>query len=128
MTEAGQDTGIDGIGFGEDAECFGEIPNLPRVDNNGGQRGREQGADGRFLIVAGRLENDALGGELASPLDQLGDAGRVVGEAALLRVRQSVRVEAIFTDIDPKDAFHKSSETMRYCKAGGTEGITCSGW
>ena len=85
LAETGQDRGIDGVGFGEDAERFGEVADLAGVDDDGRQRGGEQGADGCLLVVARRFEDDAVGGEGPRPLDQFGDAGRVVGEAAFLR-------------------------------------------
>jgi hypothetical protein len=128
LTKACQDSGIDGVGFGQDAECFGEVTDLAGVDHDGGQRGGEQGADGRLLIVARGLEDDAVGAEGTRPLDQVGDAGRVVGKAAFLRGRQGICVEVILTDIDAEDALHKSSAGRWYRKAGRTEGVTCSGW
>ncbi len=128
LTEAGQDTGIDGVGFGQDAQSFREVADLPSVDHHGRQRSGEQGADGSFLIMSGRLEDDAFGTEGARPGDEFGDAGRVVGEAPPLGGRKRVGVEEILADIDAENTFHRKLPGMRSSKAGGTEGVTCSGW
>ena len=63
FAEVGEDAGVDGVGFGELAGALGEVANLAGVDDDGGQLGREQGADGGFLIRAGGLEDDSLGRE-----------------------------------------------------------------
>jgi hypothetical protein len=63
FAEMGEDTGVDGVGFGELTGAFGEVTDLPGVDDDGGQLGGEQGTDRGFLIRAGGLEDDPLGGE-----------------------------------------------------------------
>jgi len=119
LTEAGQDGGIDGVGFGQDAECLGEVANLPSIDHDGGQRGSEQGTDSGLLIVARRLEDDAVGAESLRHFYEFGDPGRIVGEAAFVARWQGVEVEVVLANIDAENAIHRSSEGWRYCKAGG---------
>ena len=82
LAEVGQDAGVDGVGLGELAGALGEVADLAGVDDDGGQAGGEQGADGGLLVRAGRLEDDALGREGPRPGDEFVDAGGVVGEAA----------------------------------------------
>lgn len=59
--ETGNDLGVNAIGFGKDAESFGEVTDLARVDDRdgvscGGEFGHE-----RLLVLSGGFEDNATG-------------------------------------------------------------------
>jgi hypothetical protein len=100
LAEMGQEGGVDGVGLGELSGAFGEVADLAGVDDDGGQAGGEQGADGGLLIRAGRLEDDPFGREGTHPGDELVDAGGRVVEAFGDGGGSDVGVEEIFADVD----------------------------
>jgi len=100
LTEMGEDAGIDGVGFGELSGAFGEVTDLSGVDDNGGQSGSEQGADGGLLIRARGFEDDPLGSEGLNPSEELLDAQGGVVEASLAAGGPGMSIKEIFADID----------------------------
>ncbi len=124
----GEDGGVDGVGLGQLSGALGEVADLAGVDDDGGQVGGEQGADGCLLVGAGGLEDDAFRRQGSHPGDELFDAGGVVVEAFPDAGGPGMGVEEVLADIDAdQDAAHGTD-------SGSTQGSdegrrrSCSRW
>jgi hypothetical protein len=107
FAEVSQDTGINGVGFGENAQALGKIADLASIDHDSGEPGTEQRSEGGFLVGAGRLKDDPFGLQLGRPSDELGDAFRIIGEAAWRCGGSGGRVEVLFANVNTDvDACH----------------------
>ncbi len=83
LAEVGQDAGVDAVRLGQLPGPLGEAAGLAGVDDDGGQAGGEQGADGGLLVRAGRFKDDAAGRQGLRPGDELLDAGGYSGPRKL---------------------------------------------
>src|SRR5262245_10665682 len=123
-----EDSRVNGVGLGQLSGALGEVADLAGVDDDGGQAGGEQGADGRLLVGTGRFEDDPLRRHGSHPGDELFDAGGCVGEALVQSSGSGISVEEIFADIDAdEDTAHGKNSRIR---ARSNEGRrrSCSSW
>ena len=100
FAKMGQDASVDDVRLGKLAGALGKVTDLAGIDDDGGQAGGEQGAHGGFLIRAGGLEDDPLGGEGLDPGNKLFNAGGCIGESLADASRSDVCIEEIFANID----------------------------
>ena len=100
LAEAGQDAGIDGVGFGELTGGLGEVPDLPGVEDHQGQTLCGQVVDGVHLPAAGGLEEHQLGVYRFEEVGQQGDAVFAVGKADGFSGGRHGHIEAVLGDVD----------------------------
>ena len=67
LGESGDDLGIDAVGFGQNAETFGEVANLTRIDNGDQMAGVSEFGDDSSLIPAGGFDGRARRGAAMPP-------------------------------------------------------------
>jgi hypothetical protein len=96
--EMGEDAGVDGVGFGELADTLGEVADRACVDDNGGQARSEQGPDGRFLVGAGGLEDDPVGGQGADREFQFRKMNSLTLKSTWHRSAHALRSSALPSD------------------------------
>ena len=101
LGEEGEEVRVEAIGLGELARGFGKVPHLARIDHHDGEAGGGEGGDTDQLIAAGGLEHDELGPQRSQALDQLADAGLIVGDGPALARRSRGHDQFGFRDIDP---------------------------
>lgn len=128
LAEVGEDGGVNLVGLGELPGALGEVADLTGVNDDGGQAGGEQGADGGLLIRAGGFQHDALGREGLGPSDELFNAGGRIVEAVFDPGGSGMGVEEIFADIDanPDAAHGRDSRITRRSNEGRRR--SCSSW
>ena len=80
----GKAVGLQGIGLGQPARGFGQIPGLAGIDHHDGHPGGRQGrGDGHFEATGGFQDNeDRL--EVPQPGHQGGNAGGIIHHAPTL--------------------------------------------
>lgn len=57
-SESSDDECIDAVSFGQDAQCLGEVADLPGVDHRNDVPGIDQMHDDTFLVSSGCFKND----------------------------------------------------------------------
>lgn len=105
LSEAGDDAGVDAVGFGEDAEAFGEVADLARVDDGDPMSRGDEIGDEALLIPAGGFDDDQTGSRLWQELMQLIQPLRVIVEGVLRFLWKETQIERVFGDVDA----HKGS-------------------
>lgn len=134
LGEAGEDKGVELVGLGEEAEGFGEVSDLARIDNDDGQAGGDERSDEESFVAPAGFDDDSLDFQLGELLGERLTSLRSVrnafggGLAELLdSVLEEVRVEPILRDIDPNMVSHSGTLPCRYGLARGGPG-DCSGY
>ena len=98
--EAGDQPRIEPIILGPHAAGFGELMQLEGIDAARRQAGRQQGAQDPALVAAAGLEAEGGDVERTQSCNQLGPAGRVVGEGETLLLGQDHDIHAVLGDVD----------------------------
>jgi hypothetical protein len=100
LGEPGQDAGVDGVGLGEQAEGFGKVAGLARVDDGHRQAGGlQRRGDGGFVATGG-LQHDQRYRLRDESLHEAFVALEVIAEPFDRSLRRHADVEEIFRDVD----------------------------
>lgn len=100
LSEAGDDAGVNPVGFGEDAECLSEVSDLAGIDDGNFVSGIQQFRDESSLIPPGGFDNDEAGFRSRKPLKELLEAALVVAEGDRTSLRKETDIEGMFGHID----------------------------
>ena len=133
--KASQDAGINGVRLGQDAQCFGEVANLPRVDDDDGEVRRSQGGDERYLQAARGFDDDIQECLLLEQYDDLAVSFRGIGERPGARFMGEREVEGVLGDINAGRGGNRIRDNLRHewypslrCGLAGCRGPgDCSG-
>jgi len=118
LGEAGDDPGVDGVGFGQQPHGAGKVADLPGVDDHDGQGCQGQGVDRRPGKAAGGLQDDGVGLKRLKVPDQ--------GSQPLFGVREALKLcggthgdhQLLFGDINADEAlwfFHGDAPFTLSC-------------
>lgn len=77
LPEAGNDGGVDAVGFGEDAKSLGEVSDLPRIDDGNEVSRIEQIGNEQSFVSAGGFDDEA-GSGLGQVVEEFLSSFRVV--------------------------------------------------
>lgn len=100
LSEAGDDTGVDAIGFGQDAMSFGEVPHLAGIGDGNVMAGSDEFCDQAAVIPSGRFDDDQAGSRCGQLTEQLVQTIAVVIEREGFGVRVQADIESFFGNVD----------------------------
>ena len=113
LGEACQNLRVDSVGFGKNAQAFGQVADLAGIDQSQRQIGVEQCGQELALDAAGGFDDDAGGSQIAEFSGQLLDACGIVGSSPDRGVVGASDVEKIFGDVDAHEKFRRVAGRTR---------------
>ena len=105
LSEMRDDACVDFVGLGEDAECFGEVADLPRIDDGDEVSGIDEFQHNAFLVPAGRFEHDEARFGFGQGFEYQPVAGIIVAKATDKRLGPIGDIEFLLRDINSNHAF-----------------------
>ena len=102
-TEVDQHTGIDRVGFGEDAGGSGEVADLTWVDADSGEMMINEVTEQGVLITTGGLHDDARRGVFGEGLGQRAVTGGPVGKRLDGKIGAEGHVQGRLGDVNADD-------------------------
>lgn len=111
LAEMRDDACVDFVGLGENAECFGKVSDLPRIDDGDEVTGIDEFQDDAFLVATGCFQHDEARFGFWQSFEQLPVAGIVVAEATDQGIESVGDIEFFLSDIDSNHSceFHMRS-------------------
>ena len=100
LGKEGQDTGIEAVGLGDQAEAASEIADPAGIDDGHVVAGVEELSDELPLVAAGGFEDDAAARRLREERLELLMSGGVVGQGMSLTGGEEVEIERGFGNVD----------------------------
>jgi hypothetical protein len=99
----GEHRGIHGVGLGQAPGRLGAVAHLRGSDHRQWQTGERQGRDYQPFQAAGGLQHQQRRIQRAQPLDQRGNADRIIRAAPVLAARAQRHVQRRFAYGDPRE-------------------------